>query len=208
MKISHIILAAMVLAILLVGCKKAHINSVDCEKPQILIGNECCLDKNGNGICDADDEKASHNNEETTPGIDSKSQINAEEQARIEERGKIIQEAKNNIPSENELLGYFPDWYDGHQYPLYPSMYYKYLLDDQFKNYNRSIVLDGKQCHITDIRKFIPAGEVHYYWRPLPVPCKETKDCEIYAASDLNLKSAMSLNSIFTCKPYLKGCCE
>jgi len=66
------LLAVVVLAALVCGCiccggkdpgsflsqpgKDAETQGETCERPYIQVGSECCLDDNGNGICDQDEE--------------------------------------------------------------------------------------------------------------------------------------------------------
>ena len=47
-KIKHSLLVFSVLLLFLVSCQKNNI----CNEPEVLIGNECCLDRDGNKICD------------------------------------------------------------------------------------------------------------------------------------------------------------
>lgn len=44
-------MSALLLILLLVGCSKV----VVCNKPYILVGTDCCLDKDDNSICDKDE---------------------------------------------------------------------------------------------------------------------------------------------------------
>ena len=47
-----IILLGLVISLLLIaGCGQQLV----CNKPYILVGNDCCLDKNDNSICDKDE---------------------------------------------------------------------------------------------------------------------------------------------------------
>src|SRR3989338_5692020 len=47
----YILLLVILLALLISSCS----NKPTCNKPYILVGNECCLDKDGNSICDKDE---------------------------------------------------------------------------------------------------------------------------------------------------------
>lgn len=53
----RIIVALLLLAVLILsGCKGGVTGgAVVCNKPYILVGTDCCLDKNDNNICDADE---------------------------------------------------------------------------------------------------------------------------------------------------------
>lgn len=52
-----IIIALLIIAVfVLSGCKNGITGgAVVCNKPYILVGNDCCLDKNDNNICDKDE---------------------------------------------------------------------------------------------------------------------------------------------------------
>ena len=45
------IILLLILSVLIAGCTQ----EITCDKPNILIGTECCLDQNGNSICDKDE---------------------------------------------------------------------------------------------------------------------------------------------------------
>ena len=53
-----IILLAFIVILILSGCNSQS-QTVTCNKPYILVGNSCCLDKNDNKICDNDEKEAS-----------------------------------------------------------------------------------------------------------------------------------------------------
>jgi len=46
------------------------VTTITCNRPYILVGNACCLDTNGNGICDSEEQSqqtAVNNTAQTTP---------------------------------------------------------------------------------------------------------------------------------------------
>ena len=54
--IEKLLLALGIIAIIFIsGCTQT---GAVCNKPYILVGNSCCLDKNDNGICDSDETAA------------------------------------------------------------------------------------------------------------------------------------------------------
>jgi hypothetical protein len=48
------IFGLFLLTIILVGCNENI--TIQCNEPYLLVGNECCLDKDSNNICDIDEE--------------------------------------------------------------------------------------------------------------------------------------------------------
>ena len=218
MKNVSVMVLIIILGLFVSSCVKG-VTPADCTDPYIFVKDECCLDRNVNGQCDYADSQtgegsSSGDKETSSPSQSGTTPLSDAEQKALEERKQIMEEAKTGFPSKDELLGYFPDWFDGQQYPVYPSKYYKYTDDYNFQprkgfaGFNRSIVLQGKQCHVTDLRTFIPTDEMVYFWRPLPIPCEEIEDCNLYAAKDPALKYLVMGNAVYTCKPYSKSCCE
>ena len=62
----------LILVLIIIGCSQ----KVVCNKPYILVGSECCLDEDGNSICDKDESKGEQS---TTPvNKDSKAEVNDE----------------------------------------------------------------------------------------------------------------------------------
>lgn len=50
------VMVLMLLALFLVGCTAAPTNSgIVCNAPYIQVGTACCIDQNGNSVCDADE---------------------------------------------------------------------------------------------------------------------------------------------------------
>src|SRR3989338_3286124 len=49
-----IVILGIVVVLILAGCQKKII----CKSPYLLVGQECCLDKDANGICDKDEQSA------------------------------------------------------------------------------------------------------------------------------------------------------
>ncbi|MBN2014333.1 MAG: hypothetical protein JW778_04060 [Candidatus Altiarchaeota archaeon] len=57
----------LLLSIILVcGCVKDAREEIVCNKPYILVGNECCLDVNDNKICDVDETTTTSTTTSTT----------------------------------------------------------------------------------------------------------------------------------------------
>ena len=52
----HILAGLVLLSLFLVGCETKEVVKVNCEKPYILVGTDCCLDKDDNSICDKDEQ--------------------------------------------------------------------------------------------------------------------------------------------------------
>lgn len=60
-----ILLMLSLLTILLMGCNQLkEATKPECNKPYILVGWECCLDNDGNGVCDNDETKEVQNEKE------------------------------------------------------------------------------------------------------------------------------------------------
>jgi len=66
----------LIFIIILVSCT----NKPTCNKPYILVGNECCLDKDDNGICDKDETK------DVSQKIETKSQLNTTTEKSIDKK--------------------------------------------------------------------------------------------------------------------------
>ena len=49
-----IVILGIVVVLILAGCQQKII----CKSPYLLVGQECCLDKDANGICDKDEQSA------------------------------------------------------------------------------------------------------------------------------------------------------
>lgn len=47
----------LVLIVFLVGCTTGQVTKQVCNKPYILVDNDCCLDKDDNAICDSDEKE-------------------------------------------------------------------------------------------------------------------------------------------------------
>ncbi len=56
MKLKYLISSLIILTFLISSCANQPKQPV-CNKPYILVGNECCLDKDSNSICDKDESK-------------------------------------------------------------------------------------------------------------------------------------------------------
>lgn len=55
MKIKYVLFGFIILVLVLSSCQKQP--QIVCNKPYILVGNSCCLDKNSNSACDSDESK-------------------------------------------------------------------------------------------------------------------------------------------------------
>ncbi len=57
MKKTILVLLVVALLLFIIGCKDNSITggTIVCNKPYILVGMDCCLDKNDNSICDKDE---------------------------------------------------------------------------------------------------------------------------------------------------------
>src|SRR3989338_7558186 len=53
MKINNLIIGLIIIGILVLV--SACTQKITCNKPYILVGDNCCLDKDDNGICDSDE---------------------------------------------------------------------------------------------------------------------------------------------------------
>lgn len=75
------LLFLLVLIVFLVGCTTGQVTKIPvCNKPYILIGYECCLDKNDNSICDKDENiQSTKSLDETTKETISKETTKKEE---------------------------------------------------------------------------------------------------------------------------------
>jgi hypothetical protein len=58
------LVAVLVISVFAAGC---IISQPTCNEPYILVGDTCCLDQNGNGICDADETPAAPEEPEAAP---------------------------------------------------------------------------------------------------------------------------------------------
>lgn len=93
-----ILLFGLIAILLLAGCNTNEIpqNQTNiqptCNKPYILVGTSCCLDKNDNSICDSDEVKEE-------PKIEVKKEKEPESKPQIEEKPKeySIQQLKDDI---------------------------------------------------------------------------------------------------------------
>src|SRR3989338_9356658 len=74
MKLKHLILSLVILIFLISSCANQPKQPVY-NKPYILVGNECCLDKNDNSICDKDEAKEGLNAKEEPKQICNKPYI-------------------------------------------------------------------------------------------------------------------------------------
>lgn len=93
-----IIIALLTLAVLIIsGCKEDITGgAVVCNKPYILVGGDCCLDKDDNSICDKDEI------EETEPDPVEPPKEEIEEEQTIEEVEEIIEEIPEEEPTAEE----------------------------------------------------------------------------------------------------------
>lgn len=96
----RIILALLVLAVLVLsGCKSGVTGgAVVCNKPYILVGNDCCLDKDDNSVCD---------NDEVEPAVEEveppKEEL--EEEPVVEEViEEVVEEKPEEIITTNEFF--------------------------------------------------------------------------------------------------------
>lgn len=89
-----IIIALLILAVLVLsGCKSSVTGgTIICNKPYILVGTDCCLDKDDNAVCDRD--------EEETPVEEIEQKEEPKEE--IIEQPEIVEEIKEEI---TETLG-------------------------------------------------------------------------------------------------------
>lgn len=86
--VRKIILAFLVLTILILsGCGESSITggAVVCNKPYILVGNDCCLDKNDNNVCDKDEEDVAAEQVEPPKGEIIEEQIEEVKEEIVEE---------------------------------------------------------------------------------------------------------------------------
>jgi len=93
-KTNSVIFALLIISIFLINSCTSQNQQVVCNKPYILVGNSCCLDKNDNGICDNDETQK----KET---INNVPQIN--ESKKIEEKKEVIQTKEEQKYSIDEL---------------------------------------------------------------------------------------------------------
>jgi len=69
MKIKYLILFLVILSFLISSCAAQEPKQPTCNKPYILVGNDCCLDKDDNSICDTDELIEKENAKEETKPI-------------------------------------------------------------------------------------------------------------------------------------------
>jgi len=95
-----IIIALLVLAVLILsGCKSGVTGgAVVCNKPYILVGDDCCLDKDDNSICDKDEV------EETVEPVEPPKEEVVEEPVVEEVVEEVIEEAPEETEPSNEFL--------------------------------------------------------------------------------------------------------
>ena len=73
MKIKYLFILIVVFSLFISGCMTGEVvkdvedseqtNQVVCNKPYILVGNDCCLDQDDNSICDIDESQSSPSGE-------------------------------------------------------------------------------------------------------------------------------------------------
>ncbi|MBD3259631.1 hypothetical protein GF371_03285 [Candidatus Woesearchaeota archaeon] len=88
-----ILFSVIVAGLFLVSCAPAE-KPIVCDPPYILVGNECCLDENNNGICDVDE----------APEIPAPAPVPAPvvEEAPMEEMEEMEEEAEEEMPMMEE----------------------------------------------------------------------------------------------------------
>lgn len=100
MKLKYLFILLVVFSLFISGCGETV-----CNKPYILVGNDCCLDQNDNFICDNDENLNFSNGEEQTTN-------NLEENIDMEEEEEN-QKFSTKEPSEMVLeLSDFPDGWE------------------------------------------------------------------------------------------------
>lgn len=168
-RISLLGILLLTTVLIIVGCKKqatiAEAPEAKCLKPYMQKGNECCLDKNDNKICDEDEKTAEK-------GFEQAIISGAKQQKCFPPyilKGSECCLDKNKDDECDEL-------------PITEGKFkvgdYSYQFsDDMLRGYNKSIRIDSKQCHVISSRVNKITDDIEYYWRPLPIPCKADSDC-------------------------------
>lgn len=182
---SIMILALLAVVLIIAGCGKKAGDRTDfkCYKPYIQKGADCCIDRDDNKICDEDESLF----------IEVEKPIQREE-------------APVKKITEKGALGQIQNRY-GDTFNVYPSDQYDYAVSDAiFEGYNRSIRLEGKQCHFYSERKHKTLKETQPYWRPLPIACSTHQDCiDFIKRNDDYLAYLLFDNRDMLCVPYMFG---
>lgn len=187
--INFIFIAAVLLVMVIsgAGCSKQKSSEETesiCYKPYIKNGVDCCLDRDDNNICDEDESVFDNIKKEDVS----------------EEKSSV------KIPSDKDVLGQIQSRY-GKTFDIYPSDQYEYTTSDIiFEGYDRSVRIEGKQCHFYSERKHKALRENQPYWRPLPIACGTTEDCiDFIKRNDGYLNNLLIDEKDVLCVPYLFG---
>ncbi|MEK6868839.1 MAG: hypothetical protein AABX63_02385 [Nanoarchaeota archaeon] len=179
------ILTLLAVVLIIAGCGKKAGEGTDfrCYRPYIQKGADCCLDRDDNKICDEDE----------SPLIEAEKPTQQED----------IPVKKT---AEKGMLGQIQNRY-GDTFNVYPSDQYDYAVSDVvFEGYNRSIRLEGKQCHFYSERKHKTLKETQPYWRPLPIACSANQDCiDFIKRNDNYLNNLLLDKRDVTCVQYMFG---
>jgi len=120
----------LVLVLIIAGCSS---QKVVCNKPYILVGSECCLDQDDNGICDKDEikeepevevkeEPKAEVNEESTESKFSLNDLQADINKVISYKTVLTKDTEDNTAEfylysdlRSRLLGKFPSGGEGYK---------------------------------------------------------------------------------------------
>jgi len=86
------------LTLILIGCSQ----QITCNKPYILVGNECCLDKDDNSICDEDDNQPQIEPDQEVKETEQVTQTNLNQDK--EEEKELIKTEEPKLTSANFTL--------------------------------------------------------------------------------------------------------
>ncbi len=197
-----IILVCLLVLVLLVGCGQ----KVVCDKPYILVGSECCLDNDDNGICDRDEVKEEPKIEaqeeplkqeeikethETTPLEEyTLSDLQANLNEVIWAKNKIWSSMDNLSNDTVSFLKYgFDDLIIAESHNLDEYSY------DNFLNEIFFTLIKDKEVEPAN---FISSDN---YFRDIHLSSLDVKDKRVYWIYQNNIITAHSLN--FKCSPTL-----